>query len=91
MHNTQYTDCTRATQDRPEWIQVTINGSSSAPPPVVKQEPDSRTQESDAQPVARNATLTSPEYSASPRKQVAHRSMRWTDCTDDACQIPLRE
>jgi len=70
---------------------VTINRSSSAPPPVVKQERHSRSSESNAQRVGGNATPTSPEYSGSPRREVAHASMNWTDCTSDECQIHLSE
>jgi len=91
MQNTQSKDSTGATQESPEWIHVTINRSSSALPPVVKQEQHSRTPENDGQCVARNATLTSPDYSGSPRREVAHPSMHWTDCTDDGCQIHLGE
>jgi len=91
MQNTQSNDSTSATPERPEWIHVTINRRSSAPPPVVRQERHSCTSESDAHPVARNATPTSPEYSGSPRRKVAHASMSWTDCTDDGCQIHLGE
>jgi len=91
MHNTQSNDSTGATQESPKWIHVTINRWSSAPPPVVRQKRRSRTPESDVQGVARNSTPTSPEYSGSPRKEVAHASMNWTDCTDDGCQIHLGE
>jgi len=91
MQNTQSNDSTGTTQESPEWIHVTINRSSSAPPPVVKQERRSHTPENNAQRVAPNATPTSPEYSGSPKRQVAHASMNWTDCTDDGCQIHLGE
>ena len=91
MQNTQSNNTTGATQESPEWIHVTINTLSSAPPPVVKQERRSRTPESDTQRVARNATPTSPEYSGSPKREVAHAPMNWTDCTDDGCQIHLGE
>jgi len=91
MQNTQSNDSTGATQESPECIHVTIKRSSSAPPPVVKQEQHGRTPESDAQRIARNATPTSPEYSGSPRKEVVHASRNWTDCTDDGCQIYLTE
>jgi len=91
MQNTQSNDSTGATQESPEWIHLTLNRSSSAPPPVVKQERHSHTPESDVQHDARNATRTSPEYSGSPKKEVAHASMNWTDCTDDGCQIHLGE
>jgi len=91
MQNTQSKDSTGATQGSPEWIYVTMNRSSSAPPPVVKKERHSHTPESDAQRVARNATPISPEYSGSPRREVAHASMNWTDCMDDGCQIHLGE
>jgi len=47
--------------------------------------------ESDAQRVAPNATPTSPEYSVALKREVAHASMNWTDCTDDGCQIHLDE
>jgi len=57
----------------------------------VKQERHSDTPENDALRVAGNATPTSPEYSGSPRREVAHASMNWTDCTDDRCQIHLSE
>jgi len=90
MQNTQSNDSTGATQESPEWIHVTSNRSSSAPPPVVKQERRSRTPESDAQRIACNATPTSPAYSGSPKRGVAHASMNWTDCTEDGCQIHLR-
>jgi len=89
MQNTQSNDSTGATQESPEWIHVTINRSSSAPPPVVKQERRSHTPTSDAQRIARNATPTSPAYSGSPKREVAHASMNWTDCADDGCQIHL--
>jgi len=59
--------------------------------PVVKQERRSRTPENDATRVAQNTTPTSPEYSGSPRRDMAHASMNWTDCTDDGCQIHLGE
>jgi len=91
MLNTQSNDTTNATQESPEWINVTINRSSSAPPPVVKKERHSPTPESDAQRIARNATPTSPAYSGSPKREVAHASMNWTDCTNDGCQIHLSE
>jgi len=91
MQNTQPNDSTGATQESPEWIHVTINRSSSAPPPVVNQERRSHTPESDAQRIARNATPTSPAYSGSPKREVAHASMNWTDCTNDGCQIHLGE
>jgi len=87
MQNTQSKDSTGVSQESPEWIHVTINRSSSAPPSVVKQERHSHTPESDAQRVARQATPTSPEYSGSPKREVAHASLNWTDCTDDGCQI----
>jgi len=89
MQNTQSHDSTNATQESPEWIHVTINRSSSAPPPVIKQERSSHTPESEAQRIARNATPTSPAYSGSPKREVAHASMNWTDCTDDGCRIHL--
>jgi len=91
MQNTQSNDSTGATQENTEWIHVTINRSSSAPPHIVKQERHSRSPGSDAEHVARNDTTTSPEYSGSPRKEVAHASMNWTDCTNDVCQIHLGE
>jgi len=91
MQNTQSHDSTGATQESPEWIHVTINRSSSAPPPVVKQEQRSHRPESNAQRVARNATPTSPDYSNSPKKMITHTSMNWRDCTDDGCQIHLGE
>ena len=91
MQNTQSNDSTGTTQERPEWIHVPINKSSSAPPPVVKQERHSHTAESDDQHVARNASPSSPEYSRSPKREVAHASMNWTDCTADGCQIHLGE
>jgi len=91
MQNTESNNSTGATQEGLEWIHVTINRSSSAPPPVVKQERRSHTPESDAQHVARNATPTSPAYSGSPRREVPHASMNWTECTDDGCQIHLSE
>jgi len=91
MQNTQSNNSTGATQESPEWIHVTINRSSSAPPPVVKQERRSHTPESEAQPIARNVTPTSPSYSGFPKREVAHASMNWTDCTDDGCQIHLSE
>jgi len=91
MQNTQSNNSTGATQESQEWIHVTINRSSSAPRPVVNQERRSHTQENDAQRIACNATPTSPPSSASPKREVAHASMNWTDCTDDGCQIHLGE
>jgi len=91
MQNTQSNDSTSATQESTGWIHVTINRSSSAPSPVVKEERRSHTPESDAQRIARNATPTSPAYSGSPKREVAHASMNWTDGTDDGCQIHLGE
>jgi len=91
MQNTQSNDSTGATQESPEWIHVTINRLSSAPPPVVKQEQRSHRPASDAEHIARNASPTSPNYSGSPRREVAHASINWTDCTDDGCQIHLGE
>ena len=91
MQNTQSNDSTNATQESPEWIHVTIKRLSSAPLPVVQQEQRSHIPESDAQPIARNATPTSPAYLGSSKKGVAHASMNWTDCTDDGCQIYLSE
>ena len=90
MQNTESNDSAGATQERREWIHVPINRSSSAPPPI-KQERRSHPPEGDAQRVARNTTLTSPEYSGSPKREVARASMNWTDCTDDGCQIHLSE
>ena len=89
----QSNDSTGANQESPEWIHVTINRWSSAPPPVVKQERHSQTPDSDPhwQLVARNTTPTSPDYSGSPKREVAHASMSWTDCVDDGCQIHLSE
>jgi len=66
---------------------VTINKLSAAPPPIRKQQRHSDSPESDAQRIARNANPTSPEYSGSPKREVAHVSMNWTDCTNDECQI----
>jgi len=91
MQNTLSDDSTIAIQEGREWIHVTINRSSSAPPPVVRQERHPHTPENDAQRVARNATPTSPEYSGSPKREVAQASMNWTDCTDHGCQIHLGE
>jgi len=91
MQNTQSNDSTGATQQNPQWIHVTINRSSSAPPPVIEQERHSRTPESDAQCVARNAIPTSPEYSGSPKREVTHASMNRMDCTNDECQIHRSE
>jgi len=91
MQNTQCNDSTSATQANPEWIHLTINRSSSAPPPVVKQERHSCTPENDVQRVARHATPISPDYSGSPGRKVAHPSMNWTDCIDHGCQIHLGE
>jgi len=91
MQKTQSNDSTGATQESPEWIHVTINRSSSAPPLVVKQERRSHTPESDTQRIARNATRTSPAYSGSPKREVAPAAMNWTDCTEDGCQIHLSE
>jgi len=91
MQNRQTNHSTSATQDSPEWIHVTSNRLSSAPPPVIKQERHSHTPDSDAQRVARNATPTSPEYSGSPKKEGAQASVNWTDCSDDGCQIHLGE
>jgi len=54
MRNTQSNDSTGATQESPEWIHVTNNRSSAAPPPI-KQERHSRNPQCDAQRVARNA------------------------------------
>ena len=68
MQNTQSNDSTGASQESPVWIHVTINRSTSAPPPIIKPERGSYTPESDAQHIARNATPTSPEYSGSPKK-----------------------
>jgi len=91
IQNTQSNDSTGDIQESPEWIDVTINRSSSPPPPIVKQERHSDTPESHAQPIARNATPTSLSYSGSPKREVAHASMNWTDCTDNGCQIHLGE
>jgi len=91
MQNTQSNDSTGAIQESPEWIQVRINRWSSTPAPVVKQEQRSHTPESDVQRVAHNVTPSSPEYSGSPKREVAHASMNWTDCVDDGCQIHLGE
>jgi len=91
MQDTQCNDSTNTTPESPEWIHVTINRSSSAPPPVVKPERRSQTPESDAQRIARNATPTSPAYTGSPKREVAHASMNWTDCTDDGYQIHLSQ
>jgi len=91
MQNTQSNDSTGTTQESPEWIHLTINRLSSAHPPIVKEERRSNTSKSDGQRVARNATPTSPEYSGSSRREVAHASMNWTDCTDNGCQIHLGE
>ena len=91
MQNTHSNDSTGGTQERPEWIEVTINRWSSAPPLVVKQERHSRTPGSDSKGVPRNATCTSSEYSCLPKRVVAHASMHWTDCTHDECQIQLCE
>jgi len=91
MQNTQSNDSTGATQESPDWIHVTINRSTSATPPVVKQERRAHTPTSDAQHIARNATPTSPDYSGSPRREVPHALMNWTDCTDDGCLIHLSE
>jgi len=59
--------------------------------PVVKQKRRSPTPESDAERIARKASPTSPEYSGSPKREVAHTSMNWTDCTDDGSQIHFGE
>jgi len=91
MQNTQSNVSTGATLETPEWIHITINIVSSAPPPVVKQERRSHTPESDTKRVAGNATGTSPDYSGSPRQEVAHASMSWTDYHNDQCQINLGE
>jgi len=91
MQNTRSNDSTGAIQESPEWIPVTINGSCSAPPPVIKQERRSHIPENDAERIARNATPTSPEYLGSPRREVVHASMNWMDCTADGCQIHLSE
>jgi len=91
MQNTQSNDPTNASPERPEWIHVTINRSASAPPAIVKLKRRSHTPESNAHRVARNATPHSPEYSGSPRREVAHASMNWTDCMDDRCQIHVGE
>jgi len=91
MPNTQSHDSTGATQESPQWMHVTINRSSSAPSPMIKQERHSHSCKSDAQRIARNATPTSPEYSGSPKGDGAHASMNWTDCTNDECQIHLSE
>jgi len=91
MQNTQSNNSTNATQESTEWIHVTINRSSSAPPPVVIEERRPHTPDSDAQRFARNATPTRPEYSGSPRREVTHASMNWTDCTDVGCQMHLGE
>jgi len=91
MQNTQSNDATNATQENAEWIHVTINRSSSVPPPAVKQQRRLHKPESDAQRVARNATPTRRDYSGSPRKEVAHASMNWRHCTDHGCQIQRGE
>jgi len=91
MQNTQSNHSTGATQESPEWIHLTINGSSSAPHPIVKQERRSQTPESSAQHVARNATRTSTEYSGLLIREVAHASMNWTDAlTMDAKSISAK-
>jgi len=89
MQNTQSNDSTGAALEleSPEWLHVTINRSTFAPPTVVRQEWGSHTPESNAQRVARNATPTSPDYFGSPRQEVAHASMNWTDCHNDECRI----
>ena len=89
MQNMQSNDSTSATYEIPEWIHVTSNTSSFGPPPVVKQERHSRTPEWDTQRIACNTTRTRPYYSGSPRQEVAHASMSWTDCHNDECQIHL--
>jgi len=91
MQNTQSNDSTGATQNSLEWIHVTINRSCSAPPPVVKQERRSPTQESQARRIPGNASPTSSDYSGPPKREVAHASMSWTGCFDDGCQIHLSE
>jgi len=91
MQKTESNDSTGATQESRGWIHVTINRSSSAPPPIIKQERHSHTPENDTQRVARNAARTSTEYSGSPKREVAHPSINWTDCTDNGCQIHLGE
>jgi len=91
MQNTQSTDSSGAIQECPEWIHITINRSSSAPQPVVKQERPAHNPENNPQRVAPNATPTRPDHLGSPRREVAHASMNWTDCTDEGCQINLSE
>jgi len=65
--------------------------ASSAPPPIVQQERRSHTAERDAQRIARTATPTSPAYLGSPKREVAHTSMNWTDCTYAGCPLHLGE
>jgi len=89
MQNTRSNESTNATQESPQRIHVMITRSFSAPPPVVKQERHSHILESNAQRFSRNATPTSPAYSGSPKREVAHASINWTDCSDDRCQIHL--
>jgi len=91
MQNTESNDSIGATQESPEWIHVTINRSSSTPPPVVKKERRLHTPESDSQRIARNSTPTRPAYSRSPKSEVADASMNWMDCPNDGCQIHLGE
>src|ERR1700712_3735812 len=82
MQNSQSNDSTNATQENQDWIHVTINRSSSAPPPVVKQERQSRTPSQEewhnAEHIARNATRTSPPYSGPVEPK--HAAMSWTAC-----------
>src|ERR1700712_3422500 len=67
MQSSQSNDSTNVTQENQNWIHVTINRSSSSPPPIIKQERRSRTPSQEegrnAERITRNATPTSPPYS----------------------------
>ena len=91
MQNTLSNDSSGTTQQSPEWINVMINGLLSAPFSVIKQERHSNRPEDAGQQVARHANPTSPEYSGSPRREVVHASMSWTDSPNHDCQVHLGE
>jgi len=89
MENTQANIVSSDTQDSWESIQITINRSIAAPPPVIKHERRSQSLADEAQRIIRNATRTILHYLGSPGGEGAKALMSWTECFNNRCQNNL--
>lgn len=82
MPYSQLNDITSNSQERQEWLHITINKSPSAPPHI-------KEQSQNALHIAHNTSRTSPGYKGPKEAAPRHESMLWVACHNNRCLLNM--